>query len=309
MPEVKKENTPSNERMKEISKMWKKISDNEKNEWKTKAGFYVKPTIEKPPKKLNGYQLYVKENMAFLKEKGVPSNQRMSEIGKMWKKLNETEKTGYKNLAQGKTSVLDNETHVFTDKDYQKKESPYKDDGDTSNDGETQRYKLGDDKTHEFIYEDDENTFNDGDTFENDDEKEESTILDKGKDEKEESTILDKGKDEKEESTILDKGKDEKEESTILDKGKDEKEESFPLFLSLPLSNDKNKGKDEKEESITPTKGKDKNKVKNENITEVKENENDDEKENGKDGKKKENTSSAHNKQKIISKTTQNTKK
>ena len=108
MAELKAQNVPSGERMTKVSQMWKALKDDEKGAWKTKAGSLV-PVVAKStatktssgPKKLSGYQLYVKETMPVVKVKTeIPAKERMAEIGKMWKALKDDEKAGWKTKAE-----------------------------------------------------------------------------------------------------------------------------------------------------------------------------------------------------------------
>lgn len=59
----------------------------------TNIGGYTKP------KRVNGYNLFMKERMAQLKETGVDSNSRMKQISEEWNKLEETEKNEWKEKA------------------------------------------------------------------------------------------------------------------------------------------------------------------------------------------------------------------
>jgi hypothetical protein len=109
MPELKEKGIPGTKRMGEVSVLWKSLSDEEKGAWKTKANSYapsdvtIKAKSEGPsaPKKLSGYQLYVKETMPVVKANlDIPAKGRMSEIGKMWRSLEQNEKDTWKIKAQ-----------------------------------------------------------------------------------------------------------------------------------------------------------------------------------------------------------------
>ena len=110
MAELKQNNVPSGERMTIVSQMWKKLNDEEKQEWKNKASVLVPTNTSQKtktkantnvPRKLSGYQFYVKETMATVKnDPNIPSKERMATIGKMWKELNDAEKQNYKTKAQ-----------------------------------------------------------------------------------------------------------------------------------------------------------------------------------------------------------------
>jgi len=110
MAMFKAENVPSGERMSKVGALWKTLSDEEKAIWKGKADSTA-PVVTtttapvsstpKGPKKLSGYQLYVKETMPIVKVKAeIPAKERMAEIGKMWKALKEEEKAAYKVKAE-----------------------------------------------------------------------------------------------------------------------------------------------------------------------------------------------------------------
>ena len=123
MAELKEQNVPSGERMTKVSAMWKVLTDEEKGTWKVKAEGLTPSTtvpatttatatqtlvtqpaaISAPagPKKLSGYQLYVKETMAVVKANpAIAAKERMGEIGKMWKALSDEQKTAYKVKAE-----------------------------------------------------------------------------------------------------------------------------------------------------------------------------------------------------------------
>jgi len=109
MAEFKAQNVPSGERMSKVGALWKTLSEEEKGVWKSKAA-QVEPvtvtvTASAPkstgPKKLSGYQLYVKETMPIVKVKAeIPAKERMAEIGKMWKALKDEEKAAFKVKAE-----------------------------------------------------------------------------------------------------------------------------------------------------------------------------------------------------------------
>jgi len=110
MAELKAQNVPASERMGKVSVLWKALSDQQKAEWKNKAdGLTVTvpvtvnttPSQPSAPKKLSGYQLYVKETMPVVKAKAeIPATERMAEIGKMWKTLSEQQKAEWKAKAE-----------------------------------------------------------------------------------------------------------------------------------------------------------------------------------------------------------------
>jgi hypothetical protein len=113
MAELKTQNVPSAERMGKVAALWKALSDTQKGEWKAKAEGVSAPAADKPtqasavateskaPKKLSGYQLYVKEQMAVLKNNtAIAAKDRMTEIGKTWKALSDAQKAEYKSKAE-----------------------------------------------------------------------------------------------------------------------------------------------------------------------------------------------------------------
>ena len=114
MAELKEQNVPSGERMTKVSQMWKTLNDEEKATWKVKAETLVpaatvtKTAESKPatkeatgPKKLTGYQFYVRETMAVVKANAsIAAKERMAEIGKMWKALKDEDKAAYKVKAE-----------------------------------------------------------------------------------------------------------------------------------------------------------------------------------------------------------------
>ena len=110
MAELKQNNVPSGERMGTVSQMWKQLTEEDKAEWKVKAGLLVptnapqkKQTKTKAtgPRKLSGYQFFLKETMATIKnDPEIPSKERMTVIGRMWKELSDNERDEYKAKAQ-----------------------------------------------------------------------------------------------------------------------------------------------------------------------------------------------------------------
>ena len=113
MAELKEQNVPSGERMTKVSQMWKGLTDEEKVTWKAKAetlvpAATVTKTVESKatkeaagPKKLSGYQLYVRETMAVVKANTtIAAKERMGEIGKLWKALSDEQKAAYKAKAE-----------------------------------------------------------------------------------------------------------------------------------------------------------------------------------------------------------------
>jgi hypothetical protein len=96
MAELKLQGVPSGERMGKVAAMWKLLTEAEKGEWKVKAGASSVAVVSKG-KKLNGYNVFMKEMMAILKlDASIPAGSRMGEIGKRWKALSDAEKGVYK---------------------------------------------------------------------------------------------------------------------------------------------------------------------------------------------------------------------
>ena len=112
MLQLRKTDIDSNHRMQQISEEWKKMDATEKEAWKTKAKNLAAPEPvklrlklkkrgnkkEKRNTKWSGYQLFVSENMNTLGAEIKPKD-RMTEIGKRWKSLDETNKGEYKKRA------------------------------------------------------------------------------------------------------------------------------------------------------------------------------------------------------------------
>jgi hypothetical protein len=63
------------------------------------AGFDKIPIGVSGGKKLSGYNLFMREKMAELKEQGVPSNERMGKVSQMWKTVGDAEKQEWKDKA------------------------------------------------------------------------------------------------------------------------------------------------------------------------------------------------------------------
>lgn len=94
MTELREQNVPSGERMGKVASKWKEFTEEEKNEWRKKASEMLpvnstnKSNKSDGRKKISGYQLYIRETMPSIKiNTEIPYKQRMTEIGKMWKGL------------------------------------------------------------------------------------------------------------------------------------------------------------------------------------------------------------------------------
>ena len=113
MTQLKETDLDSNRRMTQISEEWGKLTDEEKDEWKTKAKDIIYPIEEtklqiklkkpKKPTKWSSYQIFVQEKMPEIKDQVEPKL-RMGEIGKQWKLLTETQKETYKARAEAKNA-------------------------------------------------------------------------------------------------------------------------------------------------------------------------------------------------------------
>ena len=110
MAELKTQNVPSGERMTKVSQMWKTCKQEEKDAYKSKAGALV-PVAAKAskatkaatggPKKLSGYQLYVRETMPTVKvDASIAAKERMGAIGKLWKALSADKQAEWKVKAE-----------------------------------------------------------------------------------------------------------------------------------------------------------------------------------------------------------------
>jgi hypothetical protein len=107
MAVLKAEEVPSKERMSEVSKRWKALDEGEKQEWKDKAAKEAPVEVavkskggKKGPKKLTGYQLFVRETMPTIKaDDAIEPKARLGHIGKLWKALSAPQQGEYKEKA------------------------------------------------------------------------------------------------------------------------------------------------------------------------------------------------------------------
>jgi len=116
--ELKKDNSMAGtERTREVARRWKEMTLEEKKIWNTKGvstavdgpksvatgptqkSKIKSPTKEKKTRKPSGYNIFMKEKMAELKQNAFPSDQRMTQIGAMWKALSDVEKQKWKDTA------------------------------------------------------------------------------------------------------------------------------------------------------------------------------------------------------------------
>ena len=109
--ELKKEEVPSNERMSKIGALWKGLSDEQKDEYKAKADEHnasvapstvtIKKATKSGPKKLTGYQYFVKEKMPEVRaDESIAPKARMGAIGALWKALSDEQKAEWKVQAE-----------------------------------------------------------------------------------------------------------------------------------------------------------------------------------------------------------------
>ncbi len=102
-----------------------------------KAGFYESQTVvvetkgetqssgAEKKKALTGYNVFTKEKMAELKSQDVPSSERMSKVGAMWKALAKEKQEEYKVKAQGLASQSSTKSAVTTKSTEKKKLTGY----------------------------------------------------------------------------------------------------------------------------------------------------------------------------------------
>ncbi len=107
MVDLKEQNIPAGERMSKIGGLWKELGEEEKSVWNKKASDSrpqnVNSTTTKSTqtKKINGYQLYVRETMADVKANtDIPATGRLKEIARKWKTLTNEEQNEFKNKAK-----------------------------------------------------------------------------------------------------------------------------------------------------------------------------------------------------------------
>ena len=104
-PILKAQGIPVREIMAEVGKLWKTLTEDQKKEWKAKAA--LEPPVPSKarsknsgPKRPNGYNIYVKEQMPAVKNNpDVAKGTYMAEIGKMWKSLSKPEQQVWKDKA------------------------------------------------------------------------------------------------------------------------------------------------------------------------------------------------------------------
>jgi hypothetical protein len=93
------------DRKTQISAAWKALSPKDKKDYvsdnDTCSDSPVEPKSPQSPKKITGYNLYMKEKMKSLKEtSGTNGKERLKEIGASWKSLSDDEKKEWNQKAQ-----------------------------------------------------------------------------------------------------------------------------------------------------------------------------------------------------------------
>ena len=110
MKQLKQQGVAQGDTLGKAVGLWKLLPQEEKVEWNNKAKGVNEEKVEKVDKvekgevkhrKPSGYNLFTKETMAVVKNNtDIPANQRMKEIGKMWKELSETDRDSWKEKAK-----------------------------------------------------------------------------------------------------------------------------------------------------------------------------------------------------------------
>jgi hypothetical protein len=122
-------NKSTTELMSEFSKKWKKLSESEQNPYQEMAEKYNAENFadtgsdKGKPKKLNGYNVFMKEKMAEYKESGgtLSPKDRLKKIAGEWKKLDDEEKAEYKEKAKVMSSGGDSDAEAEPEKKTEKK--------------------------------------------------------------------------------------------------------------------------------------------------------------------------------------------
>ena len=116
MAELKTQGIAANERMGQVSKLWKELSDADKLVWKetaTTLNGTTEETTSSPkkvkssaPKKLSGYQMFVKATMPLvMADTTVTAKERMGAVAKRWKDLSDSDRDGWKAKADAEPTV------------------------------------------------------------------------------------------------------------------------------------------------------------------------------------------------------------
>jgi hypothetical protein len=108
---LKADNVAPDQRMAEVAKLWKLLTDADKLEWKAKAAALPDPvgtttTVVQAgtptSRSLTGYQLYVRETMPQVKaDTTIPAKSRMAKIGSLWKALEKDKQGEFSTRAKG----------------------------------------------------------------------------------------------------------------------------------------------------------------------------------------------------------------
>jgi hypothetical protein len=105
------------ERMKEVGLRWRALTPEQQNVWNDKALELVPPSSPKPASSSpppqpeprvhrvpTGYNLFLRDKMPDFKDRKVPAQQRMRQIGELWGKLTEQEKKEWNDKAKEEVS-------------------------------------------------------------------------------------------------------------------------------------------------------------------------------------------------------------
>jgi transcription elongation factor len=97
MATLKEEGVAAGERLKEVATRWKALGDAGKAEWNAHAkgapaaaaavAAVAPASASASGRRLNGYNLFMREKMAELKAEGVASGDRLKEVATRWKAM------------------------------------------------------------------------------------------------------------------------------------------------------------------------------------------------------------------------------
>jgi hypothetical protein len=101
-------------RMKEVGRRWRDLTPEQQNVWNDKASELLPQAPSPPPMPVSppldapeptrraptGYNLFLKHTMSEFKERKVPAQQRMKQIGGQWGRLTVQEKLEWKHKAE-----------------------------------------------------------------------------------------------------------------------------------------------------------------------------------------------------------------
>lgn len=92
-----------------------KVDTSSVTDTSTKGGKKKKEKdVNKAPRKITPYNIFMQEQSAVEKEKGTPANQRLSQIGGRWKGLTAEEKKVYEDRANAKNASVSDTASVAT---------------------------------------------------------------------------------------------------------------------------------------------------------------------------------------------------